>query len=157
MTPARQQATMDFRSPDEPSEETEEEEETTEQNEEDPRHDHHADLNELFGEEDPYYDPIAKYFARVLRLKHNVAYLQRQRGEAETEPPIDTSKTLHEQAHTLATLTRGCILQRTRGLSKVPELAWTYRLDKESEQRLMHNVQEMIQALRQKVEDLKEE
>jgi hypothetical protein len=78
----------------------------------DPTHDHRADLDELFGPSDPYYDPAAKHCARVLRLKHNVACLQRQRGEVETEPLIDTNQTLYEQTHRLATLTREISIQR---------------------------------------------
>ena len=68
--------TMDLQS----GAESEDESEDEEQDEADPRHDHHADLDELFGPHDPCYDPAAKLVARLLRLKHNVAYLQRQRG-----------------------------------------------------------------------------
>ena len=81
----------------------------------------------------PYYDPAAKLVARVLRLKHNVAYLQRQRGEVETERRISTSQTLYEQTHRVATLTRAISLQRRQGLAQPPKLDWSARLDDSSE------------------------
>ena len=147
------QQTMDLQS----GAESEDESEDEEQDEADPRHDHHADLDELFGPHDPCYDPAAKLVARVLRLMHNVAYLQRQRGEVETERRINTGLTLYEQTHQFATLTRGFILQRSRGLAQPPTLDWSYRLDDSSEQRLLDTIQTKIQALRQKVEELKQE
>ena len=144
---------MDFQ----PSAEDESREESAgEEQKEDPCHDHHADLDELFGPHDPYYDPAAKLVARVLRLMHNVAYLQRQRGEVETERRISTGQTLYEQTHQFATLTRGFILQRSRGLAQPPTLDWSYRLDDSSEQRLLDTIQTKIQALREKVAELKE-
>ena len=123
----------------------------------DPRHDHHADLDELFGPSDPYYDPAAKHCARALRLMHNVAYLQRQRGEVETERLINTKQTLYEQTHRFATLTREISIQRMEGLAQPPTLDWSDRLDDSSEQQLLDNLENKIQALRQKVKELKEE
>ena len=136
--------------------ESKDESEDEEQDEADPRHDHHADLDELFGPHDPCYDPAAKLAARVLRLMHNVAYLQRQRGEVETERRISTSQTLYEQTHQFATLTRGFILKRSQGLSQSPTLDWSYRLDDSAEQRLLDTIQTKIQALREKVAELQE-
>ena len=136
--------------------ESKDESEDEEQDEADPRHDHHADLDELFGPHDPYYDPAAKLVARLLRLQHNVAYLQRQRGEVETERRINTSLTLYEQTHRFATLTRAISLQRRQGLAQPPKLDWSARLDDSSEQRLLDTLQTKIQALREKVVELKE-
>ena len=132
------------------------EESVGEEQKEDPRHDHHADLDELFGPHDPCYDPAAKLVARLLRLMHNVAYLQRQRGEVETERRISTSQTLYEQTHQFATLTRGFILKRSQGLSQSPTLDWSYRLDDNAEQRLLDTIQTKIQSLRETVAELKE-
>ena len=94
---------MDIQSGEESKDESEDEE----QDEADPRHDHHATSMSYLAPHDPCYDPAAKLAARVLRLMHNVAYLQRQRGEVETERRISTSQTLYEQTHQFATLTRG--------------------------------------------------
>ncbi len=148
---------MDFQSSTEAEYESKESADGEEQQRIDPRHDHHADLDELFGPSDPYYDPAAKHCARVLRLKHNVACLQRQRGEVETERLIDTNQTLYEQTHRLATLTREISIQRMGGLAQPPTLDWSDRLDDSSEQQLMDNLDNKIQALRQKVKELKEE
>jgi len=86
-----------------------------------------------------------------------VACLQRQRGEVETERLIDTNQTLYEQTHRLATLTREISIQRMGGLAQPPTLDWSDRLDDSSEQQLMDNLDNKIQALRQKVKELKEE
>ncbi len=151
------QQTMGLQSGAESNDESEDEEQDEDEAEADPRHDHHADLDELFGPHDPCYDPAAKLVVRVLRLMHNVAYLQRHRGEVETERRISTSQTLYEQTHQFATLTRGFILQRSRGLAQPPTLDWSYRLDDSAEQRLLETIQAKIQALREKVAELKEQ
>ena len=87
---------------------------------------------------------------------HNVAYLQRQRGEVETERRISTSQTLYEQTHQFATLTRAYSLQHSHGLAQPPTLDWSYRLDDSAEQRLLDTIQTKIQTLREKVAELKE-